>query len=251
MRLTAAALVAALMVGTTLVPPPTHAGTTTPACSPRDGASRDPAPVTTTVAAVSPGMEETYIRWTRWNRRVTYGDTTALEGQVVTDNGAVARATVRLLARTASAREWTAVGSVATDSETGVFAFTCLHPNPTTDYRVVFDGDGYYRPSQAARRVRVARQVPDRMRQVAPERFRYAGAVRPRYVGETVRLQTKSCRRCRWRTTQTDLTNRRSRWAFSIAADTIRGRDWFRVVVPASDGYVRTRSAHVWWIRAD
>lgn len=247
-----AVVVSAVAVAASLVVGPANAGSVAAACrtGPGDGASRSPVPVGAAVAEATPGVEETRIHWTRWHRRVVYGDTAVLAGQVVAEDGAVTDASVDLFAREAGRRNWAFVGSVRSDADTGVFELRCLRPDPTTDYRAVYQGTAYYAGTEGRRRTRVARAAPDRMRQVAPDRFRYAGAVRPRYVQDSVRLQTRQCRRCRWRTTARDTTNRRSRWAFRISTHTFSGRRWFRAVVPAGDGYVRGRSAHVWRITA-
>lgn len=246
----AAAGVSVVVVAASLLIGPANAGSVAAACmtDPHDGASRTPVPVNAVIAEATPGLEETRIHWTRWHRRVVYGDTATLAGQVVTDDGAVADASVELFARRIGHRTWKSLGSTTSDPNSGVFEFLCLRPNPTTDYRVVYQGTVYYADSASQRRIRVARAVPDRMRKVAPNRFRYTGGVRPRYVRDSVRLQAKDCRQCRWRSIDRDTTNRHSQWAFRISTNSFTGRRWFRAVVPASGGYVRGRSTHVWRI---
>ena len=240
----ASVLAAALNVGVA------HADgeeTVAAACVPPPGQSQSPLSVDA-VADASPGFADSSIRWTRWSSLVTYGDHAALAGQVVSGDGAVSSAAVDLYEREAGAEGWELVASTRSDPDTGVFEFGCLVPDPTTDYRAVYDGDLYHRESSAERRIRVARSVPDRMRQVSSHAFRYAGGIRPRQRGVRVVLQTRTCRRCSWRSTDRDVTDRRSAWSFRIDADRFTGRRWFRAVVPAGDGYVRSLSQRVWTI---
>lgn len=237
-------LSAALFVG------PAHADgeETVAACVPSPGGSQTPLSVDGTVADASPGLADSSIRWTRWTSLVTYGDHAGLAGQVVAEGGAVSSAAVDLYEREAGASGWELVAATRSDPDTGVFEFGCLAPDPTTDYRVVYDGDLYHRESSAERRIRVARSVPDRMRQVSGHLFRYAGKVGPHQRGTRVLLQTRTCRRCSWRSIDRDVTNRRSAWSFRVDAERFTGRRWFRATVPASGGYVRSHSERVWSI---
>lgn len=240
---------AASLLATALVTSPAHAdGETAGACAPPPAESRTPLAVDEAVADASPGLTDTSVRWTRWTSLVTYGDQAALAGQVVAGGAAVASAPVDLYEREAGAAGWELVASTRSDPDTGVFEFGCLAPDPTTDYRAVYDGDLYHRESSGDRRVRVARSVPDRMRQVTPLVLRYAGSVGPHERGTRVLLQTRTCRRCSWRSIDRDVTDRRSRWSFRIDASRFTGSRWFRATVPASDGYVRSLSERVWSI---
>lgn len=192
------------------------------------------------------GLADTEVRWVRWHTRVLYGEPAMLEGQVVTSDGAVPDARVDLLAKEAGSAEWTRVGSATSDPDTGVFAFDCLRPVASTDYRAVFHGTLWYGPSQGDRRIAVARRVPDTMRLVAPARFRFHGAVEPRYAGRPVLLQRQSCPRCRWDTVGRTLSSDRSGWRFGIDVSSFTGDRWFRAVVPADGSYARSFSAHTW-----
>jgi hypothetical protein len=142
-------------------------------------------PVEALAPALPPGsleLQDTRIHWTRWPTSVTYGDLATLQGQVVVDDGALADATVDLLARPPGSQRWQRIATTTTDQDTGVFTFGCLQPNKTTEYRAVYHGTIYYAGSQATRHVPVARRVPDRR----------AGALssmlpRPRAVAGSVR----------------------------------------------------------------
>jgi hypothetical protein len=197
---------------------------------------------------VPQGVVETRIRWVRWNKKVLYGDGAVLDGQVVTDDGAVADATVDLYARDATSAEWNLIQSATTDPETGVFSFVCLEPAVTTDYRAVYEGALYFQGSQADRRIGVLRRVPDSMKQVDAERFRFRGAVRPAYANRPVLLQQKTCSSCRWRTVERTRSTESSRWRFMIDARTFTGRRYVRAVVPGDASYVRSASRRTWRI---
>lgn len=246
-RLLTVALAAVLAVS---LPVGAGAATTAPACT----TSPAPRPV---VAAPAPladaggmslSVEETRIRWTRWSTRVVHGDRAVLEGQVVTGDGAVARAQLDLLERPAGATEWTLLGTAETDSETGVFSFGCLRPSVTTEYRAVYHGTVYFGASQAQRKVGVARRVHDSLERTGAERFVLSGSVGPRYVGRRVLLQRRSCGDCGWRTVRRADTTSRSRWRFAIDSSSFTRRQWFRAVVPADGRYVRSVGDHVWRI---
>lgn len=195
---------------------------------------------------LSVGLNETQIRWVRWNTRVEYGDSATLAGQVVTQDGAIANATVDLLARAAGTHDWTAVGAASTDPDTGVFSFTCLEPASTTEYRAVYHGSVLYSGSEGVRTVEVARRVPDSMTQVASTRFRFEGSVAPRYAGRRVLLQRKGCSGCSWVTVSRTNTDTRSGWRFSIDVSGFTGDRWYRAVIPGDVSYVRSYSARTW-----
>jgi hypothetical protein len=239
---TAAVMVAALLVGP--VPMGSAAGSL---CGGPGAPSGNPAEaVTRALPSASLEAQDTHIHWTRWPTSVTYGESATLQGQVVTDNGALADAQVDLLARPTGSQRWQHIDTTTTDQDTGVFTFGCLQPIRTTDYRAVYRGTVYYAASKANRHVPVARHVPDRMAQVAPTLFRYTGFVQPRYTGRTVALQLRRCPDCRWRTSDRTTSSSRSAWRFVIDASTFTGRCWFRAVVPADAGFIASPSEHVW-----
>lgn len=192
------------------------------------------------------GVVETRIRWVRWSTKVLYGDRAVLDGQVVTDDGAIPEATVDLYAKDATSPEWRLVQTATTDPETGVFSFTCLEPSVTSDYRAAYEGTPYFQESRAERRIGVVRRVPDAMRQVAADRFRFHGAVRPAYAHRPVLLQVKRCPSCRWRTIVRSTSTSRSRWRFTIDTSTFSGSRHFRAVLPGDSSYVRSASRRTW-----
>lgn len=197
-----------------------------------------------------PGLTGTEIHWTRWSRWVVYGGASTLEGQVVTDDGALREAEVELYARRRGADRWRSVGTAVASPETAVFSFRDHEPSATTDYRVVFAGDLVYAASEATRRVPVRRRVRDRMRRVDPTHYSLRGSVAPRYRDRRVRLQRRTCRRCAWSTVATRDTDGRSRWRFRVDAPDRRHRTWYyRAVVPRDAHFARSYSDRVWSIR--
>ena len=242
-------LAAALLAGALLTGPMQSESAATLCDSPGGPAATDPVTeLAPEVTDVPPRLEETRIHWTRWHARLVFGGSALLEGQVVTDDGAVSEATVDLLAREAGSDRWTSMGSATSDPETGVFSFDCLRPGATTEYRAVYDGTLYYAGSQGDRTVQVARRVPDAMEQVAPYRFRFTGSVQPSYVDRPVLLQRKSCAECGWRTMVRRDTSARSAWRFTIDVSNLNGERWFRAVVPSDERYVLSPSDRVWRI---
>lgn len=198
---------------------------------------------------VVPGLVDTQIHWTRWNRYVVYGGRTVLEGQVVTDDGALPGAAVDLYARRAGSGRWHPVGTTTSSSDTAVFRFDEHEPSRTTDYRVVFEGDVMYARTEDTKGVPVRRRVPDRMRRVDATHYTFRGSVEPRYRERRVRLQRKTCRRCAWDTLATRRTTRRSRWRFRVSAPDKRGTWYYRAVVPRDRHFARSYSEHVWAVR--
>jgi hypothetical protein len=190
-------------------------------------------------AGALPTQEATQVRWTQASGTVRYGDLASLQGQVVTGDGALGDAEVHLFQRPVGG-SWTQVASTTSDRETGVFSFGCLTPAHTTSYRVVYAGELLYAGSEATRQVAVARQVPDRMRQVTPTRLVYAGAVSPDYHGPVV-LQRRSGRH--WNRVEVDRADDRSTWRFVLR--TPRSGS-YRAVVPADRRFVLSASDHVW-----
>lgn len=228
------------------------AGSTAPNRSPSEQGtvrSGDPLPVTTHDVGPVPGAIATDIRWTRWSRLVVYGGRTTLQGQVVTDDGAVPDAEVDLYARRAGASRWRQVGTTVSSASTGVFAFGDHAPSATSDYRVVFAGDLLYAAAEATRRVPVARRVRDTMRRIDANHYRLRGSVAPAYRGRVVLLQRKTCARCAWSTQARGHTSSTSRWRFRVAGPTNRRTWYFRAVVPADSRFVRSYGDHVWTLR--
>jgi hypothetical protein len=233
------------MLTSVLLAGPAQSSATAGTCVPPPAAQRPAAGLTSTMPGTN-GMVSTSIRWVRWHKRVTYGDMATLDGQVVTEDGALADATVDLLVREPGEDGWRHTQTATTDPETGVFSFACLKPSVTTQYRAVYDGNLYYGGSQGTRKVGVARRVPDAMKQVRAQRFRFSGSVEPTYRQQPVLLQRKDCPTCRWRTVTRKSTTHRSRWSFAIDTSTFSGKRWFRAVLPADEQYVRSVSARAW-----
>jgi hypothetical protein len=243
LRLSTALAAAAACV---LVPLSSPAAARTCAPPPPVGATsalHEAAPATPLVST------QTSIHWTRASTRVTYGETALLEGQVVTEDGALTGTDVDLFARDSDDQEWIPVDSTTSDADTGVFTFGCLFPEGTTTYRVVYGGTLRYASSEGTREVLVTRWLPDSLQQVSPYRFVFAGSVEPRYDGR-VTLQRRACRSCAWERVAVDETDARSGWRFRIDVSRLRrGVYGYRAVIVADDRFARSRSDRVWRIR--
>lgn len=194
-------------------------------------------------AEASPVAEETRIHWTRADRRITYGDLATLAGQVVTARGAVPGVAVDLYVRTPGG--WELARSTTADPDTGAFAFGCLEPRRSTDYRVVHEGSLTYGRSQAERRVAVSRRMPDALRRVDRSRFVLHGSVSPRYSG-LVTLQRSTCAGCAWRDVARRRATDRSTWRFLVDVAGLRGEARYRAMIPADTRFARSVSARVW-----
>jgi hypothetical protein len=193
--------------------------------------------------------QQTRIHWTRVTKRVPYGESAGLEGQVVTDHGAVGGAGVDLYARPGGSDRWELVDSTTSDPDTGVFGFGCLTPRRTTAYRVVHEGTTLHGRSVAGRRVAVSRRMPDTMRQVGPTRFVLEGRVTPRHRGE-VHLQRRDCDGCAWQDVARASTTGGTAWRFLIDTSRLRGDLAYRAVIPAGRHFARSVGDHVWRITA-
>lgn len=192
----------------------------------------EPAPSVTLPA----GTTETAINWTRVSRVTTYGDDAVLEGQVVTEDGALGGADVELWARPAGA-DWRRVSVATSDEKTGVFEFGCVMPDRTTAYRVEYHGDLMTAPSSASRTVKVVRDLVEALRRTDAARFVHEGSINPEYRGPVL-LQHR-VGDGRWRVAASE-TAQRSRWSFPIDVSGLRGEHSYRVVVPGDASYARS-----------
>lgn len=213
-----------------------------------------PDPPTSTTDPMAPvtdlplGQQETRIHWTRFHRQIVVGTASTLEGQVVTEGGAVGGAEVDLYSRTAASQAWTKVATSISDSDTGVFSFDCLEPRRTTVYRVVHQATALYGRSSGDRSVEVARRLPDSLEQVRANRFVLGGTVLPRDADLTVVLEGRACRACGWRTLSRTTTDQRASWRFLIDTSRLDGRRWYRAVAPENERNSRGYGDHVWQI---
>lgn len=237
----------AVAVATSLLVP-LSAPATARTCAPPP-ATIAPSPLEPVAAATSPVTTETSVHWTRVSKRVTHGDTALLEGQVVTEDGAITGADVDLFARSSGEQDWILVASTTSDDDTGVFAFGCLLPTRTTTYRAVYSGTLTFAASEGTRQVDVTRWMPDSMRQVSHSRFVYAGSVEPRFDG-SVTLQRRNCASCAWRIVAVDVTDARSGWHFTINTSRLRAGEYsYRAMIPADERFGRSLSDRAWRIR--
>ncbi len=248
------ALIVALLLGAApafaAADSPAFAAADSPDPSPSRVQSRPPLPVSTLDVGPVPGAEETRIHWTRWSRRLVYGATSVLEGQVVVGEGEQAGslpdAEVDLYARRAGTSGWRLVGTAVSSSDDAVFAFSDHRPSANTAYRVVYEGDLFYARSQATRRVDVARRVPDTLRRIGSSRFALRGSVAPTYRDRRVVLQRRTCARCSWSAVAAVRTSPRSRWGLGLPVPPRPGTWYYRVLVPGDRLFVRGYGDHVW-----
>lgn len=223
-RAALAGLTAALLATVVLVLPGQPALATSCATNPR---------VVTPAAPV--GLVETEVRWTRVTKRTTYGEDVVLEGQVVSDGRALGDEQVELWAQPAGS-QWQRESSTTSDPKTGVFSFGCVVADTNTRYRVVYPGSGLYAASEATRRVRVARDLTEEVRQTGPTTFVHRGTVNPRHRGQVL-LQHRAGDGP-WRVTARSTG---SRWSFRIDVARLRGEHAYRVMVPGDPRYVASR----------
>lgn len=199
-------------------------------------AARTCAPPPEPVAAASVPVlaTPTEIRWTRVTRTLTYGADAVIEGQVVTEDGALSGARVDLWSRPGGAGSWSRIAAATSDDESGVYSFGCVVPERTTAYRVEYAGDALHAASTATRTVEVARAVTDELDRTGPATFRLVGSVSPRYAGPVL-LQHRAGDG-RWTVVGRD---RGARFDFAIDATRLSGAHEYRAVVPADGDYVR------------
>lgn len=180
----------------------------------------------------------TQIHWTRVSRLLVHGSDAVLEGQVVTEEGALGGVRVDLYARPAGATDWTRVSGTTSDDDTGVFSFGCVMPGRTTTYRVEYAGDALHAPSRDDRTVQVARSLDEDIRRTGPATFVLDGTVSPRYRGPV--LLRHRPEGGGWTVVARRTADPRSQYAFTVDVSRLRGLHEYQVVVPADGAYARS-----------
>lgn len=248
LRLLTSALVAITAMLLTALPAEASATSLAPVSPSGRILSSSPVPLAKPAAVPASGPLATEIYWSRWSTSLVYGTEPVLEGQVVTIDGALPRAEVRLLARSAGSSRWSRVASSLTSTDTGLFAFNRHVPAATTDYRVVFAGNLVYAGAEGGKRVAVARRIRDSLTQRADGRFAFSGSVSPSYAGKKVVIHRKECSSCRWRTVSSTQTGSTSRWRSVLSGPTRRGSWYFRAMVPGDIAFTTSYGDHIWRI---
>lgn len=155
----------------------------------------------------------------------------------------VAGQQVALQRRIAGTTSWAQVGRSVTDGG-GIATFSTT-AKANARYRTVFAGysDGVtdYAPSQSVELgLKVYRNLGARFRKVNERAFVYYGKISPRYAGQVVTLERKTCKTCRYKVVDRQRANRYSKWSFRATAKPTRGFWWYRVSTRASTQYQRT-----------
>ena len=231
--MTIRAVLAVLVAASALLVPtlPAH-GTS---CVPAGSETSTPLPA---------GLTATELHWTRVTQRTTYGNDAVIQGQVVTSDGALGDADVHLWSRPGGG-DWTYQGTTTSNADSGVFAFGCVLPTVTTDYRVEYHGDVLHAATEATRTVRLARFVDDAMRRRGGTRFAHTGTVSPDYTGPVLLQHRRG--EAAW-VTVARRTTRDSAWRFTVDVAGLRGRHSWRALVPPGDGFTRSLGT-TWKIR--
>ncbi|MQA63121.1 MAG: hypothetical protein GEU86_16885 [Actinophytocola sp.] len=245
----AAILTAVAAIGV-LAGPVAQADTSVGASVSRTGAVLEmtrPVPVVGTgdpVISVVP----TEVAWTRHTSWLTYGYRSLLEGQVVTVDGAVPNAAVKLYARPVGQSGWSYVATRRTSSATGIFRFDMHKPVRKTDYRVIYGPEWAYTASRAYVTVNVKRKITSTVTRNSDGTFTMTGSIAPKSAGKTVRLQRKKCGSCSYSTIKSITASSTSTYRFRFTGPTTRGTWYFRAYTPSDSGFLTSYSGY-WTIR--
>lgn len=239
-KVTAALFALLTSVSVVLVAAPAQADTTlyTPV-SPTGSAllTTRPVPLVGT-GEVSVGVIDTDVRWTRRTSWLVFGRRALLEGQVVTVDGALPDAPVRLHAKPYG-KAWRPVATTRTSTDEGVFRFT-HRPWRKTRYQVEYAGEWAYTPSETKATVNVRRDITSDLKRNNDGSFTMRGALAPKSPGKTVRLQRKTCRSCSWSTIDATTASRYSTWRFRLSGPTRQGTWFFRAVTPRDPAFLKS-----------
>lgn len=193
------------------------------------------------------GVAATEVRWTRRTGWLTYGMRSLLEGQVVTVDGALPNAEVRLYARPVGWQRWNHISSRRTSTDTGLFRFGGHKPIRNTDYRVDYVPEWAYAASSGFATVKVRRKITSTVTRNTDGTFTMKGAIAPKSPGKTIRLQRKKCQKCSWSTIKSTTASRWSTWRFRFSGPR-RGTWYFRAFTPRDPRFLAGFSGS-WAIR--
>ena len=177
-------------------------------------------------------------------RTVTYRTSVSIQGQVLFREGNHEHAvegTVVLSRRYLDTSTWRTLGSDEMSGFFPAFDFTVLAMRGA-QYRVSFAGDATYGPSAGSVFVRVARRVTATVNEPRENVFVMTGRVSPAYAGRTVELTRKFCASCVWRVYARKAASKASTYRFRLPLP-LRGTHFFRVRIPASNGFVTSFSS--------
>lgn len=166
---------------------------------------------------------------------------------MVTVDGALPNAAVRLYARPVGQRDWTYVAARRTSTDRGLFRFDTHKPVRNTDYRVDYVAEWAYQPSSESATVKVRRKISSTVTRDG-DTFVMSGSIAPKSPGKTVRLQRKTCSGCSWTTVKSTTASSSSAWRFRFSGPTKRGTWYFRAYTP-SDSRLSTGYSGTWSIR--
>lgn len=194
-----------------------------------------------------PAVAETEVVWTRRTAWLTHGLSATLEGQVVTYDGALPDAEVRLYARPAGERGWRYLASRRTTTDTGAFRFT-HRPSRKTSYKVQYVAEWAYTSSQASATVGVKRRITSAVYASSNGTFTMSGSISPRSADKVVRLQRKTCSSCSWSTVTSTTASSTSTYRLRFAGP--RSGTWDFRAYTSGDSYYLTSYTGTWSIHA-
>jgi hypothetical protein len=180
-------------------------------------------------------------------QKLVFGTATEIEATVESSGQSVFDGTVQLQARTAGSDTWKVV-----EAPDAAYGFWSIKPTENTAYRVVYSGytatDSFetsYSP------VTSETQVVDVMRNLHTKgnsrTLVIHGKVSPSYAKRKITLQRATCATCRFRNVAVIRTTRNSTWSVKLPA--ARKKAYYRAIIPAGDGFVRSISGSYWTIR--
>jgi hypothetical protein len=218
-----------------------------------------PAAVLAAPAAVAQEVAETQVTVRLDKKNLRFKDTFTVQGQVIASydgqSGAVESAPVSL-ERRFPGKAWRTIASTTSSSYDGVYRFSGVSALRNATYRVHYAGetrtyDGveltFSSSTSPLRAIKVQRVFTlDSVRKNGGIVFK--GHVRPTYKGKVVQIQRRTCSSCAWKGWTKVRTNKRSRFAVSVAVPN-RGTWDYRARTPKSTAFAvstSTRYLSVW-----
>lgn len=192
-------------------------------------------------------MVSTEVVLTKRTVAVSYASRTLFEGQVITFDGALPKATVRLYAQPVGQKHRDLVATALTSKSRGIFRFDTNKPARKTSYTVEYVSKYVYASSKVSATVEVYRKITSQMAQNSDGTLTMRGSIAPKSPRKTVHLQRKTCASCSWSTIESRTASSDSKYAFRFSGPP-RGTWYFRVVTPSDDGF-RTSTSATWAVR--
>lgn len=144
---------------------------------------------------------------------------------------------------------WSAIASTVTqtddvgtpDDETGLAVFSSKAKS-NASYRVRFAGDVTYDPGVSAEeKVKVARDLGAKKKQIGKGKFRFYGKVKPDYGKKKLVLQKRQGGK--WRSIGSQKTSRKGNWSFVVFAKRTPGEVEYRTVAAKDKKFIKSYSA--------